>query len=200
MPVSSDGMRRCKVCGSPLAAANKGDQCFRHQISTTDEEVIGPPPAIHSGQPQQKKQKIGMCEGCGELRIIVALGRCWRCYKRKHRGRPDVLMAAGTGAIAAAPPADLKPADVLAAVNAVFGVTRDELRGGGRTRLLVQARHVAMYLLRSDLALSFPAIGKELLRDHTSAMYGCSKIERELEEDATLAAAVTQIKKRYASS
>lgn len=44
--MDSDNTRRCRLCGSPLSSLNKGDQCFRHRVSTTDEEVIGPPEQV----------------------------------------------------------------------------------------------------------------------------------------------------------
>jgi len=45
-----------------------------------------------------------------------------------------------------------------------------DLRGRGRTKVLVQARREISLILRRDLGMSFPAIGRVLGRDHTSIM------------------------------
>ena len=188
--------RRCSLCGSKLATVNTTDQCFRHQVRPTDEEVIGPPIATQGQLHEQKKQIIGKCEGCGELKVIAALGRCWRCYQRKRRGRPDVF-AAKDEAVAMAFRTDLKPADTIVAAGAVFGVTREELLGSERTRLFVQARHVAMYLLRTDLGMSLPEIGERLNRDHTTVLHACRKVEEKLKREPTLWALVDKIRSSY---
>ena len=44
----------------------------------------------------------------------------------------------------------------------------------------MQPRQIAMYLLRSELKMSFPKIAQELGRkDHTTAMYAVEKITKE---------------------
>jgi chromosomal replication initiator protein len=54
-----------------------------------------------------------------------------------------------------------------------------------------------MYILRSELHLSFPKIAHELGRkDHTTAIHSVDKIEKESRLDADLRDAITQIKER----
>jgi chromosomal replication initiator protein len=54
-----------------------------------------------------------------------------------------------------------------------------------------------MYLLRSELHLSFPKITRELGRkDHTTAMHSIEKIEHELNYDPELKQCVNDIKER----
>ena len=70
------------------------------------------------------------------------------------------------------------PADVIIAeCAAYFGITREELLGPGRSRPLVAARQVAMYLCRELTPLSLPKIGDAFGgRDHTTVMHADSKI------------------------
>ena len=54
-----------------------------------------------------------------------------------------------------------------------------------------------MYLLRSELHLSFPKITRELGRkDHTTAMHSIEKIGHELNYDPNLKQCVSDIKER----
>jgi chromosomal replication initiator protein len=54
-----------------------------------------------------------------------------------------------------------------------------------------------MYMLRSELHLSFPKIARELGRkDHTTAIHSVEKIEKEAAYDASIKDAITQIKER----
>ena len=52
-----------------------------------------------------------------------------------------------------------------------------------------------MYMLRSELHLSFPKIARELGRkDHTTAIHSVEKIEKEIHMDNNIRAAVHDIK------
>jgi len=57
-----------------------------------------------------------------------------------------------------------------------------------------------MYMLRSELHLSFPKIARELGRkDHTTAIHSIEKIEKESKLDADIREAISSIKgKLYA--
>jgi chromosomal replication initiator protein len=78
-----------------------------------------------------------------------------------------------------------------------FHITTEELLGPKRDKDIVVPRQVAMYMLRSELKLSFPKIAKELGRkDHTTAMHSVDKIEREISFDDNLKAAVEEIREK----
>lgn len=83
-----------------------------------------------------------------------------------------------------------------------FGVSMADLCGPSRTRNLVQARQVAMYLCRELTDLSLPSIGREFGgRDHTTVMHAEKKIVKCLAEDRVLynhIADLTTIIKSYA--
>ncbi len=71
----------------------------------------------------------------------------------------------------------LTPEVVLEATSAMFGFSVEELQSRSRQRPLVQARQIAMYVLRETTDLSFPAIAKAFGgRDHTTVMHAVDKI------------------------
>ncbi len=81
-----------------------------------------------------------------------------------------------------------------------FQIPIEDILGPKRDKDIVVPRQVAMYMLRSELHLSFPKIAKELGRkDHTTAIHSIEKIEKEVRLDADIRAAVSSIKdKLYA--
>ena len=84
----------------------------------------------------------------------------------------------------AAPARPVVPAGRIVAAAAVrFGVAEEELRGAGRRRRVVLARHTAMYLCRTLGGLSLPAIGAELDRDHTTVLHGVRQVQGHLAVD-----------------
>ena len=85
-----------------------------------------------------------------------------------------------------------------------FGVTIDELCDASRSRTLVNARQVAMYLCRELTDLSLPKIGQYFGgRDHTTVMHADRKIRQLLPERHSLydqISELTQIVRRAATS
>ena len=68
-----------------------------------------------------------------------------------------------------------------------FQITVDELCGTSRSRTLVNARQVAMYLCRELTDLSLPKIGQEFGgRDHTTVMHAERKIRAQIGERRAL--------------
>ena len=78
-----------------------------------------------------------------------------------------------------------------------FQIPLEDILGPKRDKDIVVPRQVAMYILRSELHLSFPKIAHELGRkDHTTAIHSVDKIEKELSYDSSIKSAVTEIKER----
>lgn len=78
-----------------------------------------------------------------------------------------------------------------------FQIPMEEIMGPKRDKDIVVPRQVAMYMLRSELHLSFPKIARELGRkDHTTAIHSVEKIEKEVAYDADIKAAVAEIRER----
>ena len=63
----------------------------------------------------------------------------------------------------------------------------DDLTGGSRSRVLVTARQIAMYLCRELTDLSLPKIGQAFGgRDHTTVMHADRKIRQLMAERRSL--------------
>lgn len=76
-----------------------------------------------------------------------------------------------------------------------FQVSVDEILGSKRDKDIVVPRQVAMYILRSELHLSFPKIARELGRkDHTTAIHSVDKISKEINVDNDIRSAINEIK------
>lgn len=72
---------------------------------------------------------------------------------------------------------------ILAETAGYFGVTVDDLRSQNRSRPIVQARQMAMYLVRDFTDLSLPKVGEVFGgRDHTTVLHACQKVVRQLSE------------------
>ena len=82
-------------------------------------------------------------------------------------------------------PRPITPQVVLDASAKLFGLEVDDIIGKARTRDLVDARHIAMYVCRqlTNPPLSFPQIAKAFGgRDHTTVMNAVQRIERDMKE------------------
>jgi chromosomal replication initiator protein len=78
-----------------------------------------------------------------------------------------------------------------------FQVSMDDILGPKRDKDIVVPRQIAMYILRSELHLSFTKIARELGRkDHTTAIHSVEKIEKESQLDADIRSAISEIKER----
>jgi len=57
-----------------------------------------------------------------------------------------------------------------------------------------------MYLLREELKYSYPLIGKKFGgKDHTTAIYACEKVGKEVQESEVLTDEISLIKQRVYS-
>jgi len=72
---------------------------------------------------------------------------------------------------------------ILHEVAAYFGVTVDDLKSQNRSKPIVSARQIAMYLLRDLTELSLPKIGQVFGgRDHTTVLHAHQKMVSQLSE------------------
>ena len=98
---------------------------------------------------------------------------------------------------------DLLPSDVgpeitsaliMTQTAAYFGISLDDLCGSSRSRVLVTARQIAMYLCREMTDLSLPKIGQQFGgRDHTTVMHADRKIRQLMAERRSLYNQVTDL-------
>jgi len=72
---------------------------------------------------------------------------------------------------------------ILIKTSMMFGLSQAELLSSSRTRPLVNARQIAMYVCRELTDLSFPQIAKAFGKsDHTTVIHAVQKIERQMGE------------------
>jgi len=78
-----------------------------------------------------------------------------------------------------------------------FGISMDDLTGASRSRVLVTARQIAMYLCRELTELSLPKIGQQFGgRDHTTVMHADRKIRTLIAERRSLYNQVSDLTSR----
>jgi chromosomal replication initiator protein len=110
---------------------------------------------------------------------------------------PDVQIAAGLFGSVKSRPKHISAKQIIERTAKQFQIGLDEILSSKRDKDIVVPRQVAMYLLRSELHLSFPKIAHELGRkDHTTAIHSVEKIEKELHFDSVLKEQVKEIKER----
>lgn len=85
---------------------------------------------------------------------------------------------------------------ILEVTTQIFGFTREQLTGTSRRKPLVEARQIAMYATRKMTDLSFPEIGRNFDRDHTTVMHACKKIESHLSEKKHIFTQVNEFEER----
>ncbi len=72
--------------------------------------------------------------------------------------------------------------DIIKAVALHFRLKINDLKGRRRTKAIAWARQVSMYISREITDSSFPEIGQKTGgRDHSTVMYACEKVIREME-------------------
>ncbi|HBI33973.1 MAG TPA: chromosomal replication initiator protein DnaA [Candidatus Moranbacteria bacterium] len=86
---------------------------------------------------------------------------------------------------------------VIEAISQYFNISTKELIEKGRKKEIAYARHIAMYLMRSELNASYPSIGTQFGgRDHTTALHAYEKINREIETDEKVREDVAVLRER----
>ena len=89
----------------------------------------------------------------------------------------------------------VKPQDILKAVSNHFHQKQTAIKGKKRSKELVKARHIAMYLLRNELNIPLEEIGQWFSgRDHTSVIHAVRKIEKENLVDPALQQDISSLK------
>jgi len=89
------------------------------------------------------------------------------------------------------------PKKIIEAVAEFYDLKEKDLIDPCRKKEIVKPRQVAMYLFREELKSSFPFIGRKFGgKDHTTAIYACEKIRKELEKNQTLAEEINLIKQK----
>ncbi len=94
-------------------------------------------------------------------------------------------------------PKHLSAKQIIERTSRHFQVPIEDMVGPKRDKDIVVPRQIAMYMLRSELHLSFPKIARELGRkDHTTAIHSVDKIEKLSRLDPGLRQTIADIKER----
>lgn len=75
-----------------------------------------------------------------------------------------------------------------------FGISKEDILGKSRQKDINHARQTACYLMKYELKMSFPQIGKEFSRDHSTIMNSVSKIEKCLKLDSEIRSQIESLR------
>ncbi len=89
----------------------------------------------------------------------------------------------------------ITPQEVIKKVAAFYDLDEKQILSHSRKKELVKPRQVIMYLLREELRYSFTNIAEKLgHRDHTTVIYACEKISKEIENNPIFSQEITLLK------
>lgn len=103
-------------------------------------------------------------------------------YAEMQNITPDAETAEGLlGNVKRSRPQHITAKQIIDKTARHFGVEVKDVCSPRRDKYIMQPRQIAMYLLRSELKMSFPKIAQELGRkDHTTAIHSVDKISKEI--------------------
>lgn len=119
-------------------------------------------------------------------------------YAEMRGINPDISTAEGLlGNVRHSRPQHLTSKQIIDRTAKHFQLGVDEICSEKRDKHIVTPRQIAMYLLRSELHLSFPKIAGELGRkDHTTAIHSVEKIEKAIKLDFVIREQVASIREK----
>lgn len=138
---------------------------------------------------------LGGCSRDGALEAAIERARSWVPPEHKPLEAPKLEVV---------PPKRLFPtalelrkprpidqestlAELVQAAAAVFDVEPAAVLGRLRFAPIAQARQLVWLLARTELGWSYPMLGRQFGRDHTTIMNGIASITKRLRSDAHLA-------------
>jgi chromosomal replication initiator protein len=84
---------------------------------------------------------------------------------------------------------------ILKIVSEFYDVKEEDILSNVRRKEILKPRHIIMYLLRTELNYSYPAIAQKFGgKDHTTVIHACEKIKKELLKNEELAEEINQLK------
>lgn len=119
-------------------------------------------------------------------------------YAEMRNVEPDVSTAEGLlGNIRHSRPQHISSKQIIDKTAKHFQIEISDICSSKRDKYIVVPRQIAMYLLRSELHLSFPKIANELGRkDHTTAIHSVEKIEKAIKLDYMIREQVSSIREK----
>lgn len=123
-------------------------------------------------------------------------------FARLNSGKTPAFAEAKTllRTIIQSPNRTANPKKILQAVAEFYDLREKDILALSRKKEVVRPRQIAMYLLREELKGSYPFIGKRFGgKDHTTAIYACEKISKELQVSEVLVDEIALIRQRIYS-
>jgi len=119
-------------------------------------------------------------------------------YAEMRGVSPDLTTAEGLlGNVRHSRPQHVTAKQIIDKTARHFQLDTKEMCSEKRDKYIVVPRQIAMYLLRSELHLSFPRIAQELGRkDHTTAIHSVEKIEKSVKLDFLIREQVAEIREK----
>jgi chromosomal replication initiator protein len=119
-------------------------------------------------------------------------------YAEMRGLNPDASLAEGLiGDVRQSRPHHITPKTIIDKTARHFQIDVRDICSARRDKYIVVPRQIAMYLLRSELHLSFPRIAQELGRkDHTTAIHSVDKINRAIKLDNLIREQVSDIREK----
>jgi chromosomal replication initiator protein len=92
---------------------------------------------------------------------------------------------------------EISATTIMAVTAEFFAVSIDDLTSSSRSRVLVQARQIAMFLCRELTDLSLPRIGEKFgNRDHTTVMHAERKVRAQITEKLSVYNQISELTSR----
>ena len=93
-----------------------------------------------------------------------------------------------------------KPDNIIRETAKYYSLKPEDLKGNNRSKNTAMARQIAMYLMRQLTNLSLNDIGKELGRNHTTALSSIRKIEDLMRSDPDMTGVIRDITSNITTS
>lgn len=189
IPTLEDRLRSRFVMGMSIDMQNPDfeTRCAIVQTKASGHDVVLPAPVVEF---LANLVQTNIRELEGALNQLLAF-----CEMRGLE--PDINIATSLLGSGKSRPKHISAKQIIERTAKHFQVPMEDILGPKRDKDIVVPRQIAMYMLRSELHLSFPKIARELGRkDHTTAIHSVEKIEKEVNYDSDMKAAINDIKER----
>ena len=94
-----------------------------------------------------------------------------------------------------AEPVNVTVDKIFAAIEKKYGVSKSDLESKSRVKEVAQARHIAIYLIRSITEMSLPHIGKMFNRDHSTVISSIEAIDKKIASSPSFDSEISELKK-----
>ena len=105
----------------------------------------------------------------------------------------DIAKNCMTELLGGAEPVNVTVDKIFAAIEKKYDVGKTELVGKSRVKDVAQARHVAIYLVRTITEMSLPNIGKLFNRDHSTVISSIDTIEKKISSSPAIEIEINEL-------